>query len=877
MTKQNMVEFDSQGMLFGEASKFSDPLPCQNCPYYASSRGTTKGKSPSKSRERWMDHHQFYPAKHLIIAPAYVTGEMHGSPFLKSMNYHYKDFCIAPHILCGIHHPGEVIKEKAMKQCKKIFDSILHNYKHIIISGSKGMKQFIGAIGGDLKNHGRIIEYKGKKVLLELGGRLLNDSSEALEFMVRPKDLDQHRVVDVTWEEYHCDEQLWGDLPDILKEIRESKTVVIDIETNGLKDRLYGVLDRTEKNGWFEPIKKDPKITAIGIATDHRIIIFPDDHFEKRYRGRLLYDVILPELAKRELTGANPGFDFQWLNVVHNMDFPPTARDVLIEDFLRWQTTGHGGLKELTQRNFYYHDWEAEKSVKDWSKVPWPQLSLYLAHDLQGTMWNSKFHDDIYSTHPAALVYNSFITKAVITYSKMQRTGIRMKMADMAVINSEIDRLYLEIQSEAKICGSKKIRINPAANKDLIYVLFKCAGLQPLETTATGQPKLDKKALKFYGEINKIPFAMKVLEWRVLAKIKGTYLCVPAKKAGNFMLVHADYSMVRTASGRSASWNPNFQNLPSGASVVAKMVKQLVVPRYANGLILETDFMQAEMVVLYSIATEWSLINEFLQRYKDADYTPDVHKRAVNMMMKIPMEQIDKKLRQIGKIINFGLVYGMTKYGLSRLLEVELDEAVRLIAMYFEALPGIRNYMDNFREFVGKKGYVITPHGRCRIVHGARDPRSRLHGKAMNIAINTSIQVLASDAKVQALNNYQHEIETQNLPCAIINEVHDSIITDIFDPAYALDIIKIKEECFGKVWFPGQKVPMIADSKLGPSWGDATSVHPKRCWRCAKMHGNACMLGMPVMTKVEMEDVLNTRRRYEPCLGFTKIEEKDVV
>jgi len=620
-----------------ESIEESSPVACNGCPYN------------KHHRVRFYEEREIKCSDTLVIVDARTDHEMGGFKYDRYIKKFYPGAMVIPHIMCGLKYPGEIPKQGAMSHCKRLINKYIEkfNYKKIIVSGSKAVSQFIGTIGGDLKNHGIIYDYNGTPAIVELGLAMLMSSPEISDMVVK-KDPSKMKPIELKYTVISSDSELEPIILDVMNDILTSEIVALDIETNGLKDVLYGITDKEvylEQEMFKADIKK-PIITAIGIGTDDNIYIFPVKHFQREYVGTMLYDVILPTVLSREVVGANIGFDLQWLNRALNMPFPEKARDILLEDFLERQLPGHGGLKENTRRNFYYPDWESDIHLyPSYELIPWPRLEEYLAHDINATRMNARYYPP--RIQHAWEFYNDVLTTAVVSYAKMQNRGMKLIPASGSGIDKKIQSSYMRIQKEAKLVGSKKPRINPGSNKDLAHVLFELSGFSPVEETDSGMPSLNKESLHIFSTKLGSDFAEAVLEWRALTKIKSTYLSIPTKKSTKDYIVHTNYSLYRTASGRTASSNPNFQNLPRGDSPVAALVKKMVVSRYRGGLIIESDFSQAELRCLASVSSDRNMIREYLQQMADAGYSPDLHKLAASYMLDLPVSEITKALRGV--------------------------------------------------------------------------------------------------------------------------------------------------------------------------------------------------------------------------------------
>lgn len=768
----------------------------------------------------------------------------------------YKPLTILPFPLCPLVYPDEIVPVKVYKKCKQIIDSLIRNSAEIIVSGAKPITYFLPWLDGahkDRRHFGKKFHINGKLYRTELDFSIVK---QAPEYLKLEENFSLSEPIKYKVNPIYI---LGDDSPNMgqfLASLDTIDEVIIDIETNGLKDVLFNIGINKDKNNLFS-LDTEPIITAIGIGIEQDIYIFPVDHRKVKYEGTLLKELILPLIAEKRLVGANIGFDIAWLHKKMNMPLPKQARDILFEYYLLWQVTYTGGLKEIAQRMFNYFDWEHGKPTENWSVIDWDSLSTYLAHDINATRMIA---DELWKRLQQHPVWDFYINHAInnpITYTDIHIRGIKVRPINSKYVERALVRIDKLILEYAKQVGWKKTTINPDSEKDLKKLFFNILNLEPVEYTDKGEPALDKYSLSVYAQQG-IKLARAILQHRMVAKLLSTYYSVPDTHSDKEMIIRPEIGFYRTESGRTACVKPNFQNLPRSKSLLSRKVKEMVISRYKDGLILETDYSQAELRCLASVANEPAMINEYMKQFADIAYEPDLHTRVVTIMLNLPWEEAKKK-RHIGKIINFGIVYGMTPKGLSRLLNVSIEEAAEYMEAYLEAVPNVRKYMEKYRAFAKKHGYILSPTGRRRLILGATNEDSFLHFSAMNKAINTPIQAVASDMKMQAINELNRLYKELDVPARVILEVHDSIVTDVFDPKYLIDIIQLAEQTMSKQKFKGIKVPLLADSKVGKSWGTTKAVKYKTCWSCDAVD---CPYRK---TKQELTEYLKENKAFDIC------------
>jgi DNA polymerase-1 len=351
---------------------------------------------------------------------------------------------------------------------------------------------------------------------------------------------------------------------------------------------------------------------------------------------------------------------------------------------------------------------------------------------------------------------------------------------------------------------------NIASPKQLGEVLFGDMGLEGgKKSSKTGAQSTDADVLeKLAGEGHELP--VKVLEWRHLSKLKGTYTdALQAQINPETGRVHTSYAMAGAATGRLASTDPNLQNIPIRTEEGRK-IRHAFIAREGCKL-LAADYSQIELRLLAHVADIASL----KQAFHDG---VDIHALTASQVFGVPVEGMDAETRRRAKAINFGIVYGISAFGLARQLGISRREASDYIEAYFEQYPGIRDYMETTKEFCRAKGYVETIFGRRCHLGGINDKNPAKRGFNERAAINAPLQGAAADVIKRAMVRLPQALDAARLTATMMLQVHDELLFEVPDGEIEQTIKVVKSVMEGAAHL---SVPLIVDCGVGPDWGAA--------------------------------------------------------
>ena len=388
----------------------------------------------------------------------------------------------------------------------------------------------------------------------------------------------------------------------------------------------------------------------------------------------------------------------------------------------------------------------------------------------------------------------------------MEITGVSVDTAYLKILTNEFDFKISGI--EKKIFNLSGEGCNLNSPKQIAHILFDKMQLKTTKKRGKSKNSTSAEVLNILAEDYEI--ARLILEYRKYAKLKSTYTdSLPALIDPKDNRIHTSYNQTVTTTGRLSSSNPNLQNIPIRTEEGNK-IRQAFVPKDKNNyLILSADYSQVELRILAHVSGDKNLINAFNSGI-------DVHTITASKVFEVPIDEVTKEMRYKAKAVNFGIVYGQSKYGLAKGLKITAAEADNFINKYFETYPGIKDYMHNMVELVEKQGYVETIFGRRRYLENEiNSPNAMIREFAKRAAINHPMQGSASDLIKIAMIDFAKAIKDNNLKSRLIIQVHDELVVET-----AIDELDIVKKLILESMELKQplKVPLLIDVNAGESW-----------------------------------------------------------
>lgn len=372
-----------------------------------------------------------------------------------------------------------------------------------------------------------------------------------------------------------------------------------------------------------------------------------------------------------------------------------------------------------------------------------------------------------------SLFYDIEMPLSYVLYS-MEKAGILVKKEELERFSQ---RLSLRIDELEKTIHTNAGQVfNIQSPKQLGEILFEKMGIPGGKKTKTGYSTaadvLEKLALEY-------PFVNDILEYRTLTKLKSTYADGLVNYIAEDYRIHTQFNQTITATGRISSTEPNLQNIPIRTELGKELRKVFVAPEGYH--FIDADYSQIELRVLASMSGDEALINAY-------NMDEDIHRITASKVFHIPLEEVTPEQRRNAKAVNFGIVYGISSFGLSRDLSIGKKEAEGYIKKYFETYPGIKEYIDSLVDSAKEKGESVTLMGRIRPIPELKSSNFMQRSFGERVAMNAPIQGTAADIMKLAMLKVYQELKAKNLKSRMLLQVHDEILIEVLDSE--LDIVK---------------------------------------------------------------------------------------
>ena len=392
----------------------------------------------------------------------------------------------------------------------------------------------------------------------------------------------------------------------------------------------------------------------------------------------------------------------------------------------------------------------------------------------------------------------------VFTLYEMEQAGIHVEGEALKVYGDQLGSRIVELEKEIYDMAGETFNIN--SPKQLGVILFEKLEMPHAKKTKTGYSTaadvLDKLAPEY-------PIVAKILEYRQLTKLKSTYADGLATFIGPDGRIHGKFNQTITATGRISSTEPNLQNIPVRMEL-GRLIRKVFVPK-EGCVFVDADYSQIELRILAHCSGDEQLI----QAYREAR---DIHRMTASQVFHVPFDEVTDLQRRNAKAVNFGIVYGISSFGLSQDLSITRKEAAKYIEHYFETYPGIKTFLDQCVADAKEKGYAVTLFGRRRPVPELKSSNFMQRSFGERVAMNAPIQGTAADIIKIAMIRVSDELKKQNMKSRMILQVHDALLIEAAEEE--VDEVKkiLKEEMEHAARL---SVPLLADMHTGKNWYEA--------------------------------------------------------
>ena len=505
----------------------------------------------------------------------------------------------------------------------------------------------------------------------------------------------------------------------------------------------------------------------------------------------LKYDLSLLKWYDIEVEG--PLFDTMLAHYLiepdmrHNMDF-------LAETYLNYTPVpiesliGKKGKKQLSMR-----------------KVDIGSLTEYACEDADITFQLKEVFYPMLEGNKALRLFNDIEIPLVKVLAAMEMEGVKLDKEALSDYSGELDRDINQLVK--KIHDQAGFEFNIASPKQLGEVLFE-------HLKITDKPKLTKTKQYATGEdvltrlVNKHAIIRNILDYRSLTKLKSTYVDVlPELVNPRDGRVHTTYNQAVAATGRLSSNNPNLQNIPVRTER-GREIRKAFVPRDSDHILLAADYSQIELRIIAELSQDEGMMETFIKGQ-------DVHAATASKVFNVDPNEVSSDMRRTAKMVNFGIVYGISAFGLSERLNIPRREAAEIINQYFEKYPGVKAYMDKSIQFAREHGYVETIMGRRRYLRDINSGNATVRGFAERNAINAPIQGSSADMIKIAMIRIDQVIRADGMKSKMILQVHDELVFDAFKG----ELDRLKGIVADKMTHALEmKVPIEVEVNTGQNW-----------------------------------------------------------
>ncbi|MGY8996074.1 MAG: DNA polymerase I, partial [Alphaproteobacteria bacterium] len=404
-------------------------------------------------------------------------------------------------------------------------------------------------------------------------------------------------------------------------------------------------------------------------------------------------------------------------------------------------------------------------------------------------------------------IYQSIERPLIPVIAEMEQVGVKVDRVELERMSGEFGYRMQDLEKEIHELVGHPFKIG--SPKQLGEVLFDELGLKGGKkgksgAYATGADILDGLAVQGH------PLPQKVLDWRQLSKLKSTYTDTLVEQINpETKRVHTSFAMAAASTGRLASSDPNLQNIPI-RTAEGRRIRDAFVAEPGH-VLLSADYSQIELRLLAHVAEIDTLKQAFLEGL-------DIHAMTASQVFSVPLEDMDAETRRKAKAINFGIIYGISAFGLARQLGIGRDESKAYIDAYFERYPGIRDYMERTKKEAKELGYVTTLYGRKCHVPGINDKNPATRGFYERAAINAPLQGSAADIIKRAMIRMPDALKDAGLGARMLLQVHDELLFEVADSEVEATAACVKEVMEGAAHL---SVPLTVETGAGRNWNEA--------------------------------------------------------
>ncbi len=589
------------------------------------------------------------------------------------------------------------------------------------------------------------------------------------------------------------------DLEKLIKNASQAKTLALDTETTGLD---YMDSDLVGISMSFTPGE------AFYIPINHKDDTSP----------QLDMDYVLEELrplledSKQKIIGQNIKFDMNILSQ-HGINISSIKNDTMMMSYVLDASATRHNLDALSS---YYLGYKtstfedvAGKGVKQvtFDEVSIADATHYAAEDADITLrLYEELLSKLESVESLKKLNEDIEIPLIEVLSEMEQNGAVLNSKILNAQSKDLENRIKKIEKKAYVLAGDEF--NLGSTKQLREIFFDKLGYRVIKKTPGGQPSTDEKVLAELAEEYELPKIL--LEHRTLSKLKSTYTDkLPNQISISTGKVHTSFHQAVTTTGRLSSSDPNLQNIPIRTED-GRRIRQAFEPSKGHKFV-SADYSQIELRVMAHMSKDKGLLTAF----QDGE---DVHSKTASEVFNVDIEAVTTDLRRNAKAINFGLIYGISAFGLGKQLNINRNLAAEYMAMYFEKYPGVKKYMETTKDFAAENGYVETLFGRRLYLRDINASNAMRRQASERAAINAPVQGTAADIMKIAMIKMHQLIKETNVEAKLILQVHDELILDTPNKEIDEVIGLVTESMMGAA---SLDVPLDIDVGVGDNWDQA--------------------------------------------------------
>ena len=581
----------------------------------------------------------------------------------------------------------------------------------------------------------------------------------------------------------------------LVEKMMKQEIVAFDTETEGLnalETDIVGISFSWQKGiGYYLPIKNNKSA------------------HEKSF------EILRPFFESTEIikVGHNIKFDIQVLHK-YNVKVSSPIYDTMVAHYLINPDMRHN-LDTLSESYLNYSPISIESLIgkKGKNQISMRDVSIdkitdYASEDADITLQLKSIFDKEIEVNNLSKIFYDIEIPMINVLSEMETEGIKIDTSYLEKLDKEFEEDLEKLKKEIFKKSGEEFNLN--SPKQLGEILFdKLKLVSKPKKTKTGQYSTSEEVLSSLANDHKI--IEDILEWRSLDKLQNTYVkSLPNEVSSLTNRVHSSFNQTVTTTGRLSSNNPNLQNIPIRTANGQK-IRRAFIPRGSDYILMAADYSQIELRVIASMSNEENMIDAFVNNQ-------DIHTMTASKIYNVDPENVTREQRGNAKTVNFGIIYGVSAFGLSQQTDLNRSESKVMIDNYFLNYPGLKKYMSDQIDFARNNGYVETIMGRRRYLQNINSQNNMLRSSSERNAINAPIQGSAADIIKIAMININSELKKQSLKSKMLLQVHDELVFDVHksEKDQIKDIVKTTMESAVKL-----KVPLKIDLEFGKNWLEA--------------------------------------------------------